>query len=257
MARRIALWAACASFLFPIVSCSGSDHATLFMPSGGAGGASGGTDSTGTSGTAVGGASDTTGASGGTDPTGAGGATSGTGGSLGGSGGVTATGGSGGLALDAGSGVCLANTDCPTDQYCKKIGCGSLTQGRCAVRPTTCDSAESVVCGCDGFTYFNGCLAESSGQNLRTHDPCVDTAVRCASATDAACGTRKTAYCAFLLIDQKSCQSDTIRGRCWILPETCPQTLDHYDACGGAEKCMHACDAIKTEKPMFRNSVCD
>jgi hypothetical protein len=262
MARRIALWAACASLLFPIVSCSGSDHGTLFMPSG-SGGASGGggsTSSTATSTTttSAGGASDTTGATGGTDPTGTGGATVGSGGALGGSGGTSATGGSAGVAVDAGSGVCLANTDCPSGQYCKKSGClSTTTQGRCAVRPASCDPAESVVCGCDGFTYFNSCLAEQSGQNLRTHDPCVDSAVRCMSNSDPACGMGKNAYCAFLLPDQRSCAIDNLRGRCWVIPETCPQTIDHYDACGGPEKCLHACDAIKTEKPMFRNTVCD
>ncbi len=255
MAHRIALWAAYASVLFPMVSCSGSDHATLFTPSGsgGSGGAEGSTVTTGTSsaGTSAGGTSDTAGAGGTVNNTidGGGGTTVGSGGSLGGSG--------GGTVLDGGTGVCVANTDCAANQYCRKIGCGSLTLGKCALRPTTCDPTESVVCGCDGFTYFNDCLAAESGQNLRTHDPCLDTAVRCMSGSDPACGMAKNAYCGFLFTDQTFCASTTLRGKCWILPDTCPQTLDHYDACTGGDKCMHACDAVKTEKPVFRNTVCD
>jgi hypothetical protein len=71
---------------------------------------------------------------------------------------------------DAAPGACRANVDCAATQYCAGTGCG--TAGTCADRPRVCSSLYSPVCGCDGATYSNACVAQSSGARVGTTGPC-------------------------------------------------------------------------------------
>ena len=77
-------------------------------------------------------------------------------------------------AVDVPAGSCRSNADCELrSQYCAGDGCG--TAGRCAARPTRCTTLFSPVCGCDGVTYSNSCVAQSAGVRVAATGACAIT----------------------------------------------------------------------------------
>ena len=85
-------------------------------------------------------------------------------------------------------GRCLASTDCTPTQYCSgpvlggALGCSLL--GTCLARPVTCTTLVSPVCGCNGSTYLNACLADQAGARVAASGTCPGTV----DAGRSACG---------------------------------------------------------------------
>jgi hypothetical protein len=186
------------------------------------------------------------------------------GGPAGGAGGVAGMGGaagstSGGGTAGAGGGtggvgaVCSSNDGCRAALYCKKLGCGPVDLlGRCATRPTNCAFEDNPICGCDGFTYLNACIAELNGQNVATQPGmCGDgVAIKCVPG-DKTCDARPNGVCGVIVADHNSCAATTISGKCWVIPDECVATGTHYDSCNGNGKCIHTCDVVKDEIPYY------
>lgn len=66
----------------------------------------------------------------------------------------------------------LAGGACGADEYCNYAGdtCGAGDdQGDCMPRPTTCPKVIDEVCGCDGMTYANACLANTMGHDISSN----------------------------------------------------------------------------------------
>lgn len=65
---------------------------------------------------------------------------------------------------------------CESNQWCdfpKDTVCGVAdTFGTCRPRPTFCTADYNPVCGCNGETFSNACVAASKGQSVAYVGPC-------------------------------------------------------------------------------------
>jgi hypothetical protein len=51
--------------------------------------------------------------------------------------------------------------------------CGVLLEGNCTPKPAFCNRMEAPVCGCDGISYVNACIAISEGSSIYAQGECV------------------------------------------------------------------------------------
>ena len=71
---------------------------------------------------------------------------------------------------------CMDNSDCVKNHFCSKSRGQCERPGICLKLPELCPSIVSPVCGCDGVSYNNFCVASVSGISIAYHGACVPEA---------------------------------------------------------------------------------
>ena len=66
---------------------------------------------------------------------------------------------------------CSSNAQCGSTSYCQLKQCAA--PGTCATKPATCTTVVAPVCGCDGKTYSNSCMAAKAGVSVRSNGACI------------------------------------------------------------------------------------
>ncbi len=74
------------------------------------------------------------------------------------------------------AGTCTTNEQCGEKEFCAKLydGCGE--SGKWEERPADCTERGRLlmrpVCGCDGKSYDNACLAAAAGASIKSEGKC-------------------------------------------------------------------------------------
>ncbi|MFK7989070.1 MAG: hypothetical protein AB8I08_23835 [Sandaracinaceae bacterium] len=119
---------------------------------------------------------------------------------------------------------CETNEDCLGGEFCETLGCG--VGGLCFFRPNACGGNFDPVCGCDGSTYSNACLANAEGVPVGSLGEC-ETAEPCEGRDY--CGCNEDSACAPLVDLSTGCICECEEP--FACMDTTPACLC---ACGGA-----------------------
>jgi hypothetical protein len=133
---------------------------------------------------------------------------------------------------------CGASNDCPGDAYCAKLLGECQIQGTCSSRPSECSSDWDPVCGCDGITYSNACLAALAGMSADHEGPCQPPGCQSNADCDA------SNYCA-----KGNGDCDGL-GQCQPVPADCVPVWEPVCGCNGityANICYAALDRVAVD----------
>lgn len=138
----------------------------------------------------------------------------------------------------------LQGLTCGAGEFCDwdDNSCGAADQlGVCRPLPEACYLILAPVCGCDGITYDNDCIANDAGVSIAREGACEATGGDCGGLAGLTCGTDE--YCHYEEADM--CGAADQLGECRPIPEACPEI--YGPVCG--------CDGVTHDNDCFANGA--